>query len=117
MPAQRSLLSSEMDRKVTFQRLTQVRDPDTGAVADAWENVATVFAKVEELLYLRAPDESVRSSVDSSRLISMIWVHYRSDIKVAMRALLDGRILQVDAVTEIARRRALKIATKEWSHE
>lgn len=109
--------SSRFDRKIQLQRKTQQRDPDTGALLDSWETYATPFCRREQSFNNRAPDEKERSGVDSHQGLSTYFIHYRPDVRTEDRIIDAGRIVEIVNVAEVERRRGLKLAAKEWTHE
>lgn len=110
-------MSMRFDRRISLQRKTQARDPDTGALVDAWETYAQPFCRREESFSNRAPDEDERAGVDSYQGLRTYWLHFRSDVKTEHRILDGDQIIQIVNLAEVERRRGLKIAAKEWTHE
>ncbi|MBW8373630.1 phage head closure protein [Stenotrophomonas sp.] len=92
-----SYTAQELNRKVTFQKLTIEQDPITGAMVEAWVDYASAFAKVEPLLGREFWAAAATQSEDSVKFT----IRYRGDLDTAMRIAFDGEDFNITSIQNI----------------
>lgn len=105
-----SYTAQELNRKITFQRLTIEQDPVTGAMRETWVDYASVFAKVEPLVGREFWAAAATQSEDSVKFT----MRYKRDIDAAMRIGFDGNEFNITGIQNIraANRETLIYARK-----
>ncbi len=102
--------AGELRHRVTIQRLVTGQD-DYGQPLDAWQDVATVWAKVEDLTgreYFQA------QQVPTVQVSSRVTIRWRSDVKPEMRVLASNRLLDIKAALDPdGKRRELQLMCLE----
>ena len=89
--------AQELNTKITFQRLEEVVDPDTGYREQAWNTYGAAFAKVEPLVgreYLAA------AAIQSQDNIK-VTLRFRDGITTADRLLIRGQAWDVLSIQNI----------------
>ncbi len=94
--------------RVTIQRKVVSRD-GYGAEQVTWQDVATVWARVEVVKGREVP-ESRQMDVMSSHRVTM---RYRTDVDETMRLMWRGRVLHIVALIPDERRRYLAVLAEE----
>ena len=84
----------KLRHRVTLQRNDETQDTDTGAMLQAWVDVATVLASVEPL----SGREFVAAQAVQSNVSVRIVVRYRAGITPAMRLIHAGQIHNIAGV-------------------
>ena len=107
--------TGDLDRRVSVQQKSVVREGTYGGETVTWVALATVWAQVLE----SATDgEFVQDGTLAYARPTWVRLRYRSDIDPTMRLVLPGgRILQITGSAELGRRQFLELACKEWAHE
>jgi len=88
-----------LDQRVTFERATESRDADFGAVTKVWATLATVWAAVEPL----SGREYLRNLEMGSELTVRLRVRYSSALATLNpkdRVQVNGRTLAIVAVMQ-----------------
>mgnify|MGYP005862916515 CR=1 FL=1 len=102
--------SGELRHRVVLQQLVAGED-DYGQPTDTWQNMATVWAKIEDLAgreYFRA------QQVPTAQISTRITIRYRSDVKPEMRIVWGDRTFNIAAVLDPdGRNRELQIMCLE----
>ncbi|MDJ1464942.1 phage head closure protein [Nitratireductor sp. GZWM139] len=88
--AQRASAIGELNRRVTLQEPRSISDGQ-GGEEDGWVNVATVWARIEDLRGL----ERVEAARLASIVTSHIHIRYRSDVDSSWR-IVWGSTTNVD---------------------
>lgn len=109
------LAAGHLDRRISIQQKSVVREATWGSETNTWVALATVWAQVLE----SATDgEFVQDGTLAFARPTRVRLRYRSDVDPTMRLLLPtGRLLQITGTAEIGRREYLELACKEWAHE
>lgn len=97
----------KLDRQITFQALTEVKDA-MGGITETWANLATdptVWAEKRDM----AGRETWASQQYNAEIDTVFIVRYRSDITPKMRIAYDGRYYNIEAIKEFGRRDGLEI--------
>jgi SPP1 family predicted phage head-tail adaptor len=84
----------ELRQRVTIQQLISGQD-EYGQPVNAWDSIATVWAKVEDLAgreYFQA------QQVPTSQVNTRITIRWRLDVKPEMRIVSGDRIFDIVAV-------------------
>ena len=107
--------AGDLDRRITIQRRSIVRDGTYGSETVTWITLATVWAQVIE----SATDgEFVQDGTLAYARPTRVRIRYRSDVDPTMRLLFPaGRLVQIIGTAEGGRRQYLEMACKEWAHE
>lgn len=82
-------------RRVTLQTKARVADGGGGA-AESWQNIATVWARVQPLL---RPERLHAEQVQSHGGFR-VTIRYRTDLSTHDRVLLDGEALAIKALRD-----------------
>lgn len=106
--ARRGAGAGVLRERVTIQRKVVTRD-GYGAEGVAWQDVATVWARVEVVKGREGP-ESRQMDVMASHRVAM---RYRTDVDETMRLLWRGRVLNIVALIPDERRRYLVVLAEE----
>ena len=109
----RIIRAGKLDRVVTFQRHVAPNEFDS-AGSGSWQTVATVRARVDDLLpgHSERMDEVVNIASRPSR----IQIRFRTDISPDMRILYGARVMQIIAgPAEIGRRLGLELMAQDYS--
>lgn len=86
--------AGKLRHRVRLQAFQKGRDPNTGAVIDAWVDVATVWASIEPL----SAREFIQSSAMQAQVTARITIRYREGVTASMRILHRGRIYNIQGV-------------------
>lgn len=102
--------AGRLRHRVTFQARAPGRDAE-GQPNGEWNNVATVWADVEDL----TGRELIRGGVASGEITTRITCRWRPDINATMRALHRDRTLEIVAppIDAEGRGRQLEIMARE----
>lgn len=93
------------DRRITLQRYTESRDPDTNAVIHTWvDHIANVPASVRQT----AGREFLEGSQILAERRAVFTVRF-ADMTVLDRVSYDGRLFNISDVREIGRRAFLEL--------
>lgn len=84
----------KLRHRVTIEKPVRAQDPDTGAIEDDWQEVATVWASVEPL----SAKEFVAAQATQSEVEARIKMRSRSDVDATMRILHRGQIFNIAGV-------------------
>lgn len=105
------------DRRITFLERVTTQDEAYGTTIEGvWEDVATVWAEVQDILPSRG--ETLAQGVNITRRPCRIRILYRDDITSDMRIEYGARNLRiVSQPAEIGRREGLVIMAEELSTE
>lgn len=103
--ATQPLAAGDLDRRVTLQASTPVRDAVGGPV-DVWADVVTVWARVRDLSG-KAIEDALQAGSQVTRRVTIRW---RSGVSAAMRLkFADDSLAKVAFVREIGRREFLEL--------
>jgi SPP1 family predicted phage head-tail adaptor len=100
---------ADLTKRVTLQSVTLAGDDEGGRGAEAWADVATVWAKVEDGPGT-TPDVA---GSPNARRTGTAWIRSRADVAPnGWRLVLNGRALNVAAVAADGGGRLLKV---DWA--
>ncbi len=84
---------AELRHRITFQRVAQVSD-GMGGFTTTWNNIATVWAKVEPV----TASERIYSERLETQRSHKVKIRYRDDITTDMRFTFKSRVFQIHGV-------------------
>lgn len=95
--------------RIELQRVELVAD-DYGGSTEAWQTVATVFARIEPI---KSSDEIIGSGI---RATEAILAHIRHDDRVATdwRILWRGKAYEIDGIRNLDERRQYLTISAHW---
>lgn len=103
----------DLDRRITFQRKVAAAG-FMSAGQEGWQNVATVWAQVQEQIPSRA--ERLAEGLVIARRPARIRIYYRDDLTADMRVLYRDRVLQLMAPPiELGHRFGLEMMAQDFS--
>ena len=102
--------AGRLRHRVTLQSQTTDRDT-AGQKEDKWQNIATVWAAVEDV----SGREIIRGGVASGQLTTRITIRYRSGLSNDMRIIHGNRTYELVSppVDSSGRRRILELLCRE----
>ena len=86
--------AGKLRHRVQLQQKEQTQNPQTGAMVDTWNTVATVWASVEPL----SAREFIAAGASQSSVTTRITIRYREGVTAKMRALYRGQIYNITGV-------------------
>jgi SPP1 family predicted phage head-tail adaptor len=108
--------TARLDRRIIVERPVTVTEQRYGTDATEWEEHATLFAQVQDVLPSRA--ESVADGISVARRPCRIRTRFRTDITGDMRIVFGTRIMRiVSGPAELGRREGLELLCEEYSTE
>ena len=103
----------QLDRKITIERPVADTSLD-GAGSGSWEQVAQVWAQVQDVLPSRG--ERLADGINVASHLARVRMDFRSDITPAMRFVIGDRIMQiVSGPAELGRRGGLEFMVEDYS--
>src|SRR5580765_4727026 len=100
--------AGRMDRRVTLQALTRVRDA-SGSWDDVWSDMGEVWAGKRDTL----GSERVISGAETATADSVFVIRWRDDMTTQHRVVeTSGAALDVIAIAELGRRDALELTCR-----
>lgn len=107
------LAAGALDRRITFQRKVG-DDSFNGAGKEPWQDVATVWAQVQDALPSRG--ERLTEGLTMATRPSRVRIRYRGDITSDMRILYGARVMEiVSGPAELGRREGLELMAADYS--
>lgn len=104
-----------LDRRVTIEALSVVRDADTGAEQRSWADVATVWAHVRESSTSNAGLSG--DAVAAYARPTKVRIRWRDLSRETHRLSIGDRVLRIIGTAQIGRRVWLEMACEEWSND
>lgn len=101
--------AGRLDRLVTLQSLVITRDSDFGGEVKTWSTFAQVWAQVDNTGGREA--QSAQQQV-ATRTVKLT-IRWLSGVTETMRAVFEGRTLEIKTVAEIGRRKSLVLMCEE----
>lgn len=89
--------AQELNRKITFRKVTLTQNPSTGEMIETWTDYLSVFAKVEPLVgreYLAAAAIQAEDTIKFT-------MRFRDDVSPAMRIAFDGKTFNIQSIQNI----------------
>lgn len=107
-----SATPGELRHRITIQKPVSTQD-EFGQPTDSWDNVITLWAKVEDL---SGREYFIAQQVPASQVNARITIRWRVGIKSEMRIVHGDRILNIKAVLDPdGRRKWLHLMCQEVS--
>lgn len=104
-----NLKAGELRHRITIQTLSATKDECGHPVG--WDDVATVWAKVEDL---SGREYFIAKQATATQVSTRITIRYRTDIKPEMRIVDGSRIFDIEAILDPdGRRRELQLMCQE----
>jgi SPP1 family predicted phage head-tail adaptor len=101
--------AGELNCRVTLQSATETQD-DYGAPVPGWATTATVWGEVVDL----SGREFFAAQQVNAEVSTRIRIRYRTDVTPKMRAIANGRTLEILSVLDPeGRKRELHLMCKE----
>jgi SPP1 family predicted phage head-tail adaptor len=97
-----------LDRTALIEVPTTTRDA-YGAVIPGWETLATVRASISPL----RGDEYRADNAQAARAQHAVTIRWRSDVTPKCRVTIESRVMDVQATSELGRRRLLRLICEE----
>lgn len=102
--------AGELRHRVTIQQKTITQDT-YGAEVETWAAVTTVWAKIEDL---SGREYFAAQQVPTAQVSTRVTIRWRADVKPEMRALANGRVLDIKAALDPdGRKRELQLMCLE----
>lgn len=107
--------AGRLDRRIKIERPVRVADDYGSATVTTWEEVATVWASVQDQLLFNAAEGS--KELRQRTLPTRIRIRYRDDITTDMRAtILDrDRVMQLISISELGRGDIIELMAENYS--
>lgn len=102
-------MAGRLDRQGIIQELTVTRDPVFGSEVQNWTTLATVWMQVTDI----SGREFDQARQTGTQLGVEVRIRYRSDVTPRQRLQVDGRVLEINNVLQIGRRRGLRLLCEE----
>ena len=87
--------ASELNKRVTIQRATNIYDAAGGTIK-SWNDVATIWAKVEE----GRGSEFYQNRQFENQQQAILTIRYREDVTVHDRISFDGRFFSIVSIQD-----------------
>lgn len=108
--------AGNLDTRITILRRVEAQDPVYGSFAATWEQLATVWAEVQDMLPSRA--ERLVEGVEIARRPCRVRIRFRPDLDSSMRLQIGQRQLRiVGGPAELGRREGLELLAEELTTE
>lgn len=91
-------VATDLNRKITFRKLTLTQDPNTGEMIEAWADHVSVFARVEPLV----GREYFAAAAIQSEVQTKFTLRHRGDITPDMRIAFDGDSYDITSIQNIS---------------
>lgn len=109
-------LASRLDTRIRIERKIVTPDPLYGTETVTWEEFATVWAEVRDVLPSR--DERLADSIVVANRSARIRLRHLAGIAPDMRVIIGNRILQiVSGPAELGRREGIELIVEQHSSE
>lgn len=108
--------AGSLDRVITLQQRTSVPDALYGTPVETWNDVAEVYANVQDVLPSRG--EGIADGINIARRPCRIRIRWRDDVTSAMRVRINDRVLRIITMpAELGRRAGLEFMAEELTTE
>lgn len=97
-----------LDRRITIQTATKIRDPKTNAQVSGWATAAEVWANRRDT----SSREFFAAGATNTEQLTVLTIRYRPGIVPGQRAVCDGQTFTITGVSEIGRRQFLALQGK-----
>lgn len=102
-------MAGRMDRQGIIQELTVTRDPVFGSEVQTWSTLAAVWMQVTDI----AGREFDQARQTGTQLTVEVRIRYRDDVTPKQRIVVEGRMLEINNVLQVGRRRGLRLLCEE----
>ena len=92
-----SYTAQELNRKITFRRVTITQNPVTGEMVETWADFVSVFAKIEPLVGREYLAAAAIQAEDTTKFT----MRYRGDIDQTMKIRWDGKDWNIQSIQNI----------------
>ena len=92
-----SYTAQELNRKITFRKVTVTQDPNTGEMVETWADFVSVFAKIEPLVGREYLAAAAIQAEDTTKFT----MRYRGDIDQTMKIRWDGKDWNIQSIQNI----------------
>lgn len=86
--------AGRLRHRVVVQSLAETQDSTTGAISEAWSNLATTWAEIVPL----SGREFIAAHEKDSEIVARITMRYRDDITAKMRIVHGTTVYNILAV-------------------
>ena len=86
--------AGKLRHRITLQEPVKVQNPTTGAVINAWRDVATVWAEVSPL----SAREFIAAQASQGEITTRIVIRYRAGVTRKHRILFRGAVYNIHGV-------------------
>lgn len=92
-----SYTAQELNRKITFRKVTITQDPNTGEMIETWADFVSVFAKIEPLVGREYLAAAAIQAEDTTKFT----MRYRGDVDQTMKIRWDGKDWNIQSIQNI----------------
>ena len=92
-----SYTAQELNRKITFRRVTITQNPVTGEMVETWADFVSVFAKIEPLVGREYLAAAAIQAEDTTKFT----MRYRGDVDQTMKIRWDGKDWNIQSIQNI----------------
>lgn len=86
--------AGRLRHRVSLQRQTETRDPESGAVIVSWGEVAKLWASVEPL----SAREFIAAQSVQSEVSARIVIRHRNDVSAKDRIVYRGQVYNIEGI-------------------
>lgn len=105
-----------LDSRIRFEQRVGVQDQKLGVYTYTWQEVATVWADVQDMVPSRA--ERIADGIAVQARPTRVRIRYRSDITSEMRVIINSQAYRiVGGPAELGRREALELVCEVLTTE
>ncbi|HBR1869575.1 TPA: phage head closure protein [Klebsiella pneumoniae] len=86
--------AGKLRHRIVLQAPVKTQNPDTGAVINSWQDVATLWAEVSAL----SAREFIAAQASQGEMTTRITIRYRPDVTRKHRILFRGSVYNIEGV-------------------
>ncbi|GHB30484.1 phage head closure protein [Salinicola rhizosphaerae] len=86
--------AGKLRHRVRLESKQLTQNPQTGAMVESWQPVATVWASIEPL----SAREFIAAGAEQSSVTTRIVIRYREGVTAQMRAVSRGKTYNIEGV-------------------
>lgn len=110
--AKSPIWAGRLKERVTIKERIATQDPIYGTMTYSWEELATVWAEVQDVLPSRS--ERVADGINIANRPARVRMRYREDVDSTMRFEVNGRTLHIIAgPAELGFRQGVEFVAEE----
>ena len=106
-----------LDRQVSIEAATVVREGLYGSPESTWSTLDTVWAQVLESSTEPGSNPGQAVAVAAYTRPTKVGMRWRDDVTTRHRLRHGAKLLQITGVAELGRQQWLELACQEWAHE